>query len=477
MSDLTPAQRTEMLERQLYDHGHLDSHDIDAAVAVAESASGDSPSPALGARVVARAWVDAEFRARLLADPVNTMAEYQPQTVPIAVLEDTPSVHHVIVCTLCSCYPNGLLGNAPTWYKSLEYRSRVVREPRAVLAEFGTQLDPAVELRVHDSTAEQRYLVLPLRPAGTESWNEEQLAALVTRNSMIGTGNPTDALTLKRRDPAPIARSGAARLAPIGSYAAVRLMYWRGKKTARYALGTRVCPAPDAERSDRLEAASERCVQTGTALVTHNPGLGVAVGGRVGDVGPRAEGVPQAGDGSTADLCAVHDRTVGEPGIAFAAKHGDSGHASQPGWQHPRRAAPGTTPGRERKLFAHDGEGGRDLVVRARLRWARDPRRIEEHSPALVREVERRKGVLDRRANRVSDAPEHVEHRQVGDKGDSVGKEVGGAPGRPPQAPVSLRREAVEPADQVAPRRVFAHRQRQRVRTIRHNSHQSGVVT
>ena len=110
--------------------------------------------------------------------------------MPIAVLQDTPSLHHVIVCTLCSCYPNGLLGNAPTWYKSPEYRSRVVREPRAVLAEFGMHLDPAIELRVHDSTSEQRYLVLPLRPAGTDGWTEEQLAALVTRNSMIGTGHP-----------------------------------------------------------------------------------------------------------------------------------------------------------------------------------------------------------------------------------------------------------------------------------------------
>jgi nitrile hydratase len=190
MSDLTPAQRTEILERHLHDHGHVDPEVVDAAVAAAESASGDVPSPALGARVVARAWVDADFRARLLADPVNTLAEYLPQTVPIAVLEDTPSLHHVIVCTLCSCYPGGLLGNPPAWYKSFEYRSRVVREPRAVLAEFGLELEPDVELRVHDSTAEQRYLVLPLRPAGTEDWSEEQLAALVTRNSMIGTGRP-----------------------------------------------------------------------------------------------------------------------------------------------------------------------------------------------------------------------------------------------------------------------------------------------
>ena len=188
MSDLTPEQRTEIIERHLHDHGHVDPDDVDASVAAAESAAGDGPSPALGARVVARAWVDPDFRARLVADPVNTISEYHPQTVPIAVLEDTPSVHNVIVCTLCSCYPSGLLGNPPAWYKSFEYRSRVVREPRAVLAEFGMEVEPDVELRVHDSTAEQRYLVLPLRPAGTDGFTEEQLAALVTRNSMIGTG-------------------------------------------------------------------------------------------------------------------------------------------------------------------------------------------------------------------------------------------------------------------------------------------------
>jgi nitrile hydratase len=190
MSELTPAQRAEVVERHLRDHGHLDPEEIDATIATAESASGDSPSPALGARVVARAWADPAFRARLLADPVNTLSEYVPQGVPIAVLADTPSLHHVIVCTLCSCYPSGLLGNPPTWYKSFEYRSRVVREPRAVLAEFGMKVEPDVELRVHDSTAEQRYLVLPLRPEGTDAWDEDRLAAVVTRNSMIGTGRP-----------------------------------------------------------------------------------------------------------------------------------------------------------------------------------------------------------------------------------------------------------------------------------------------
>ncbi len=192
MTELTPEQRTEVLERHLHDHGHVDPDDVDAGIdAVVESMEiGSGPSPALGARVVARAWTDPEFRSRLLTDPVNTISAYHPQTVPIAVLEDTPEVHNVIVCTLCSCYPSGLLGPPPAWYKSFEYRSRVVREPRVVLAEFGMEIEPDVELRVHDSTAEQRYLVLPLRPAGTDTLDEEELAALVTRNSMIGTGRP-----------------------------------------------------------------------------------------------------------------------------------------------------------------------------------------------------------------------------------------------------------------------------------------------
>jgi nitrile hydratase len=188
MSELTPAQRAEVLERHLRDHGHVHPEQLDDAIADAES--GDGPSTALGARIVARAWTDSEFRARLLDDAAAAVAEYEEQFVPLAVLEDTPAVHHVIVCTLCSCYPSGILGNPPSWYKSFEYRSRVVREPRAVLAEFGMAVEPGVELRVHDSTAEQRYLVLPLRPASTDGWTEEQLAALVTRNSMVGTGRP-----------------------------------------------------------------------------------------------------------------------------------------------------------------------------------------------------------------------------------------------------------------------------------------------
>ena len=188
MTQLTPEQRAEVLERHLHEHGHIDPDRIDDAVAARERA--DGPSPALGARIVARAWTDPDFKARLLADGTATVSELANQTVPISVLEDTTDRHHVIVCTLCSCYPGGVLGDPPTWYKSFEYRSRVVREPRAVLAEFGMFVDDGVELRVVDSTSEQRYLVLPLRPEGTDGWTAEQLAALVTRDSMIGTGRP-----------------------------------------------------------------------------------------------------------------------------------------------------------------------------------------------------------------------------------------------------------------------------------------------
>jgi len=190
MTEITPAERTRRLEQRLHEHGHVDTAAIDRAIAEAESATGNSASPALGARVVARAWVDPEFKSRLINDPVDSLSEYLPQAVPIAVLVDTPEVHHVVVCTLCSCYPSGLLGNPPAWYKSFEYRSRVVREPRAVLAEFGMEVGDDVKLRVHDSTAEQRYLVLPQRPTGAEDWSMERLAGLVTRNSMIGTGYP-----------------------------------------------------------------------------------------------------------------------------------------------------------------------------------------------------------------------------------------------------------------------------------------------
>jgi nitrile hydratase len=148
----------------------------------------DSQTPALGARVVARAWVDPAYKARLLADGSKAVEELgiSMEGVQLLVVENTPRVHNLIVCTLCSCYPRPVLGLPPDWYKSRNYRSRAVREPRSVLAEFGTTLPEDVTVHVHDSTAEKRYLVLPMRPAGTEGMNEEELANLVTRDSMIG---------------------------------------------------------------------------------------------------------------------------------------------------------------------------------------------------------------------------------------------------------------------------------------------------
>jgi nitrile hydratase len=145
-----------------------------------------------GARVVARAWVDAEYKKRLLANGTAACEELglEVPALRLLVVENTPQVHNAIVCTLCSCYPRMLLGIPPDWYKSRNYRSRMVREPRAVLAEFGLHLPPQVAIRVHDSTADMRYMVLPMRPAGTEGWSEERLASLVNRDSMIGVAVP-----------------------------------------------------------------------------------------------------------------------------------------------------------------------------------------------------------------------------------------------------------------------------------------------
>jgi len=148
-----------------------------------------SRSPADGARLVARAWVDPEFKSRLLADARVAALELglDPGPSPVVVaLENTDAVHHMVVCTLCSCYPKALLGPPPDWYKSLPYRSRAVSDPRGVLHEFGVELDDGVEVRVVDSTANIRYLVIPARPAGTDALSEDELAALVTRDSMIG---------------------------------------------------------------------------------------------------------------------------------------------------------------------------------------------------------------------------------------------------------------------------------------------------
>jgi nitrile hydratase len=149
-------------------------------------------SPAIGARVVAKAWIDSGFKARLLANGTQGCTELgiEVAALKLVVVENAPAVHNMVVCTLCSCYPRMLLGIPPEWYKSRNYRSRAVREPRAVLSEFGLDLSLETKIRVHDSTADMRYLVLPMRPAGTEGWSEERLASIVTRDCMIGVAVP-----------------------------------------------------------------------------------------------------------------------------------------------------------------------------------------------------------------------------------------------------------------------------------------------
>ena len=149
-------------------------------------------TPERGARVVARAWIDPDFRKKLLENGTKACEELglDVPALKLLVVENTPQVHNVIVCTLCSCYPRMLLGIPPDWYKSRAYRSRMVREPREVLKEFGLIIPLETQVRVHDSTADMRYLVLPMRPAGTGGWDEERLAALVTRDSMIGVSLP-----------------------------------------------------------------------------------------------------------------------------------------------------------------------------------------------------------------------------------------------------------------------------------------------
>ena len=179
--------RVRALESLLVEKGYVDSSAIDRVVETYETKVG----PRNGARVVAKAWSDREFRAWLLQDASAAIASLGytgRQGEHMVALENTQQVHNVVVCTLCSCYPWPVLGLPPVWYKSAPYRSRVVIDPRGVLEEFGVELAPGVEVRVWDSTAEVRYLVLPQRPAGTDGWSEEQLADLVTRNSMIGTG-------------------------------------------------------------------------------------------------------------------------------------------------------------------------------------------------------------------------------------------------------------------------------------------------
>lgn len=172
------------LRELLIEAGHYTAAEERAMIARMQGAG-----PENGAVLVARAWVDPDFKARLLDNGSQAIEEMGFDLAPaeFTVMENTDQVHNVIVCTLCSCYPRALLGMSPAWYKSRAYRARVVREPRAVLAEFGVDLDDGIEVRVHDSTAELRYMVLPQRPAGTEAWSEAQLAAIVTRDSLIGT--------------------------------------------------------------------------------------------------------------------------------------------------------------------------------------------------------------------------------------------------------------------------------------------------
>ena len=186
------AVRTRALESLLVEKGLVTTDAIDAVVRMYEQDIG----PLNGAKVVARAWVDAGYRQRLLQNGSEAIAELGfgcAEGAEIVVLESTPQVHNVVVCTLCSCYPWPVLGLPPTWYKDAAYRSRVVMEPRAVLKEFGLEVDESKEVRVWDSTSTIRYMVLPERPPGTESLSEEELAALVTRDSMIGVGIPNPA--------------------------------------------------------------------------------------------------------------------------------------------------------------------------------------------------------------------------------------------------------------------------------------------
>ena len=183
------ARRIQAIEALLAAKGVCTRDEIQSVVD-----NNESRSPADGARIVARAWMDPEFKARLMADAKSAVAELgykgADDLPDVVVVENTGALHHLVVCTLCSCYPTWLLGRPPDWYKSLAYRSRAVSDPRGVMREFGLELEPSVEVSVLDSTAEIRYLVLPQRPAGTEGLSEEALSKLVTRDSMVGVSGP-----------------------------------------------------------------------------------------------------------------------------------------------------------------------------------------------------------------------------------------------------------------------------------------------
>ena len=188
-NELSPfAKRAAAIEALLIEKGVLTRDELQQTMRIWAARS-----PADGARLVARAWMDPSFKARLIADPKAAAAELGIDTTSaykLVVVENTADLHHLVVCTLCSCYPRSLLGIPPDWYKSLNYRSRAVTDPRGVMREFGLQLGDAVEVRVLDSTADIRYLVLPRRPPGTEHLSEEELVRLVTRDSMIGAEDP-----------------------------------------------------------------------------------------------------------------------------------------------------------------------------------------------------------------------------------------------------------------------------------------------
>lgn len=187
-SELSDLQlRVRALETILTEKGYVDPAALDRIVEAFETRIG----PHIGARIVAKAWADPDFKARLLADATaaaNSLGHESPVGSHLIAVENTDTVHNIVVCTLCSCYPWEVLGLPPVWYKSAPYRSRTVIDPKGVLADFGVSLPPESAIRIWDSTAETRFIVLPQRPAGTEGWSEDRLAELVTRDSMVGTG-------------------------------------------------------------------------------------------------------------------------------------------------------------------------------------------------------------------------------------------------------------------------------------------------
>jgi nitrile hydratase len=197
-SELSDMQlRVRALETILTEKGYIDPAALDAIVEACETQIG----PHNGARVVARAWVDPDFKRRLLEDAseaANSLGHVSPVGAHLIALENTPEVHNLVVCTLCSCYPWEVLGLPPVWYKSAPYRSRAVIDPKGVLSDFGLKLPDQTKVRIWDSTAETRFLVLPMRPEGSAELSEEQLAELVTRDSMVGTGLPKSPADAKR---------------------------------------------------------------------------------------------------------------------------------------------------------------------------------------------------------------------------------------------------------------------------------------